>query len=135
MVTFRVSEVAGGRERLEFSVAGRMVLVAGSRHLEVAGRTCRDVLEGFHNLGFHFIVGCADGVDQSFRLALAESPFREDGYVACAFGRRALQAQSPGPTCFQGGTEGPSPKSSLKAAHPVDGKKKRPGGAHSRKPL
>ena len=92
MVTFQVSGPAGSRKAFEFSVSGRMVLVAGSRHLEVAQGTCRDILGGFHNLGFHFFVGCAGGVDRSFRRALSESPFREDGYVACAFDRRALQA-------------------------------------------
>ena len=62
MVSFRVAEAAGSREGFEFSVAGRMVLVAGSRHKQVARRTCRDVLEGFHNLGFHFFIGCAGGL-------------------------------------------------------------------------
>ncbi len=114
MVTFRVSEVAGSRERLEFSVSGRMVLVAGSRHLEVAERTCRDVLEGFHNLGFHFFVGCASGVDGSFRQALSESPFRQDGYVACAFGRRAHQAQALGLRAYKVVPEGLHPKAALR---------------------
>ena len=114
MVTFRVSEVAGVRERLEFSVAGRMVLVAGSRHLEVAGRTCRDVLEGFHNLDFHFFVGCASGVDESFRQTLADSPFRQDGYVACAFNRRAHQARAQGLRAYKVVPEGLHPKAALR---------------------
>jgi len=114
MVKFRVSEVAGSRERFEFSVSGRMVLVAGSRHLEVAERSCRDVLEGFHNLGFHFFVGCAGGVDESFRRALSDSPFREDGYVACAFSRRTFQARSMGLRAYKVVPEGLHPKAALR---------------------
>ena len=96
MVEFSVPGVAGGREEFRFSVSGHMVLVAGSRHLEVDGRTCRDLLEGFHLAGFHFFLGCARGVDKSFRKALAESPFREEGFVACAFQSRALRERSLG---------------------------------------
>ncbi len=96
MVEFSVPGVAGSREGFRFSVSGHMVLVAGSRHLEVDGRTCRDLLEGFHLAGFHFFLGCARGVDKSFRKALAESPFREEGFVACAFQSRALRERSRG---------------------------------------
>ena len=114
MVSFRVSEAAGSREGFEFSVAGRMVLVAGSRHQQVARRTCRDVLEGFHNLGFHFFIGCAGGVDESFKRALADSPFRKDGYIACAFNRRAFQARALGLTAFKVVPEGLHPKAALR---------------------
>ena len=81
---------------LAFSVSGRMALVAGSRRLEVERSTCRDLLEGFHHAGFHFFVGCARGVDESFRRALAESPFAADGFVACAFPSRARKERARG---------------------------------------
>lgn len=96
MVEFSVAAAGGSRAEFRFSVAGHMVLVAGSRHLEVDGRTCRDLLEGLHLAGFHFFVGCARGVDKSFRRALAQSPFREEGFVACAFQSRALHERSLG---------------------------------------
>ena len=104
----------GSREWIEFSVADRMFRMAGSRHLNVAERTCRDVLEGFHNLGFHFFVGCARGVDESFRKALSDSPFQKDGYVACAFNRRAHQARYMGLRAFKVVPEGLHPKAALR---------------------
>ena len=52
-----------------------MVLVAGSRHLEVDGRTCRDLLEGLQLAGFHFFVGCARGLDKSFWRPWRKAPF------------------------------------------------------------
>ena len=96
MVEFSVPAAGGSRAEFRFSVAGHMVLVAGSRHLEVDGRTCRDLLEGLHLAGFHFFLGCARGVDKSFRKALAQSPFHEEGFVACAFQSRALRERSLG---------------------------------------
>ena len=95
-VEFSVPAAGGNRAEFRFSVAGHMVLVAGSRHLEVGGRTCRDLLEGLHLAGFHFFIGCARGVDESFRRALAQSPFRKEGFVACAFQSRALRERSRG---------------------------------------
>ena len=56
MVEFSVPAAGGSRAEFRFSVAGHMVLVAGSRHLEVDGRTCRDLLEGLHLAGFHFFI-------------------------------------------------------------------------------
>ena len=114
MVTFRVNGRTGGREGIEFSVSGRMVLVAGSRHLEVGGRTCSDLLEGFHRLGFHFFVGCARGVDRSFRRALSESAFSEDGFIACAFSSRAHRASSSGLCARVVVPEGLHPKAALR---------------------
>ena len=96
MVTFSVPAAGVGRRDFEFAVSGRMALVAGSRHLVVAEQTCRDLLEGLHLAGFHFFVGCARGVDRSFRKALAAGPFSQDGFVACAFRSRALRERSQG---------------------------------------
>ena len=96
MVEFIVAAAGGSRAEFRFSVAGHMALVAGSRHLEVDRQTCGDLLEGLHLAGFHFFLGCARGVDKSFRRALAQCPFREEGFVACAFQSRALRERSLG---------------------------------------
>ena len=114
MVTFRVNGRTCGREGLEFSVSGRMVLVAGSRHLEVGAETCGDLLQGFHRLGLHFFVGCARGVDRSFRKALSESSFSEEGFVACAFSSRSHRAQGRGLCAQVVVPEGLHPKAALR---------------------
>ena len=78
------------------SVAGHPVLLARSRHGKVPDELCQAVIQQFHHLGFHFYVGCARGIDRCFRQALAESPFRKDGFVACAFAARVRQSRSLG---------------------------------------
>ena len=83
MVTFSVpikEQECGPNEKEEyfrFSVPEKSVLFAGSRYLEVPQRTCRDLVQQFVNHGFSFLVGCADGVDRSFRRALAFSPYKD----------------------------------------------------------
>ncbi len=68
------------------------MLFAGSRHLEVAESTCGAVVEGFGHLGFSYCIGCAPGVDLSFRQALAGSIYAERCFVACAFPSRTAPA-------------------------------------------
>ncbi len=114
MVEFRVPAAGGSRAEFRFSVAGHMVLVAGSRHLEVDGRTCRYLLEGLHLAGFHFFLGCTRGVDESFRRALAQCPCREEGFVACAFQIRALRERSRGPYAQLVVPEGLEPAAALR---------------------
>ena len=96
MVTFSVPETAGGRRPFRFSVEGPNALLAGSRYRRLDPQLCRDVAEGLARLGFGFFVGCARGVDESFRSVLADSPWREDTWVACAFRSRpkAMSASS-----------------------------------------
>jgi len=79
-----------------FSVPSHSVLFAGSRFLEVPQRTCQGLIEGFARLGFSFYVGCAQGVDGSFRRALARSPYRDISFVACAFPQRTKPSYSYG---------------------------------------
>ena len=79
-----------------FSVPEKSVLFAGSRYLEVPQRTCRDLVQQFANHGFSFLVGCADGVDRSFRRALANSPYKDSCFVACAFPSRVKHSYSYG---------------------------------------
>ena len=100
MVSFSVP-IAGkgaGSEagRFRFSVRSRTVLVAGLRHAKIGAATCRRLLDQLHLLGFHFFVGCASGVDLSFREALSLSPYRTDAFVACAFAGRMYRARSRG---------------------------------------
>ena len=71
-----------------FAVPQSTIMFAGSRHLELSHNTCLLMLHILGNLGFGFFIGCAKGVDQSFRKALAKSPYYQKGYVACAFKNR-----------------------------------------------
>ena len=85
---------AGGRESVQFSVSGHPVLLAGSRHRILPVELCQAIIQQFHHLGFRFYIGCAGGVDRCFRSALAESPYHNDGFVACAFASRVRQSRS-----------------------------------------
>ena len=99
MVSFQIPVKArAGRRawRFSFSVTPHPVLLAGSRYGKVPQRVCRNIVEQFHYLGFHFYVGCASGVDKSFRETLANSPYKSDCFVACAFPNRIKQSRSLG---------------------------------------
>jgi len=87
MVSFQVSAAGSGRG-LRFAVPEAGVLLAGSRHRELAQPVCRGLVEGLGSQGFAFLVGCAAGVDRSLRLALSESRYAESTLVACAFRSR-----------------------------------------------
>ena len=64
---------------------GLTVCFAGSRHGSVAEKTAGTLIAGFDSRGFCFLVGCADGVDCSFRHALARSKWSTRTTVHCAF--------------------------------------------------
>ena len=96
MVTFQVPLKQEAEKPFRFSVAGRSVLLAGSRHGSVPHDTCCQIIQQFHHLGFRFFVGCASGIDRCFREALAVSPYHKDCVVACAFGNRVRPARSLG---------------------------------------
>jgi hypothetical protein len=87
MVSFQVS-AAGSARGLRFAVPEAGVLLAGSRNREVPQPVCRGLVEGLGSQGFAFLVGCAAGVDRSFRQALSESRYAESTLVACAFRSR-----------------------------------------------
>ena len=76
----------------EESCGGRRVLFAGGRRGRVSPQLGRGLAEELHRRGFCFLVGCADGVDASFRAALAEERYRAHTIVACAFAARQRQA-------------------------------------------
>jgi len=79
-----------------FSVPEVSVLFAGSRFLEVPLPTCRELVERFAGHGFNFFVGCAEGVDRSFRRTIAYSPYRHRCFVACAFPQRTSRFHTYG---------------------------------------
>jgi hypothetical protein len=87
MVSFQVS-AAGSARGLCFAVAEAGVLLAGSRHRELSQAVCRGLVDGLGAQGFAFLVGCAPGVDRSFRQALSESRYAENTLVGCAFRSR-----------------------------------------------
>ena len=67
---------------------GTVVGFAGSRYGTVAQNTCHQLLSSFSRRGFSFLVGCAPGIDESFRTALAGSESRSRSTVHCAFPSR-----------------------------------------------
>jgi len=100
MVRFSVPTKKQGEEGNEqffrFSVPAWSVVFAGSRYLEVSHRTCTELIEAFAGQGFSFYIGCADGVDRSFRRAVARSSFQDRCFVACAFSYRMKYSHSYG---------------------------------------
>jgi hypothetical protein len=100
MITFTVpvktkrSQEAG--KHFRFSVPKRGVVLAGSRNLNLPQDHCSSMVDAFGNLGFSFFVGCAAGVDRSFRKALAASTWNDKTLVACAFKSRTTEKYSFG---------------------------------------
>ena len=110
MVTFQVA----GDAALQFNVAARSVLLAGSRCGQVEPSTCRALIEQFRRQGFGFFVGCAAGVDAAFRKALADSECGSDEvFVGCAFGQRARRCRAEGLFASAVVPEGIPPKAAL----------------------
>lgn len=102
-----------GESEVRFSVPELSVLFAGSRFSEVPQTTCGALVEQFARHNFSFLVGCADGVDCSFRRALSGSPYRERCFVACAFHGRRKRARSHGLFASVVVPEGLPPKAAL----------------------
>jgi len=113
MVSFQVGGAPSGRV-LRFSVPEAGVLVAGSRGRQVPQAVCRLLVQGLGRQGFAFLVGCAPGVDRSFRQALSGSRYAVRTLVACAFRSRvrALSGSGLG-TCWVV-PPGLSPKAALR---------------------
>ena len=86
MVTF---SVPNNKDFINFSVDTGRVLFAGSRNITIPRQICNGLIAQLGKLGFAFLTGCAKGVDESFRHALAESDFKDTSIVACAFRDRA----------------------------------------------
>ena len=81
----------GGKDFFKFSVESSRLLFAGSRYKVIESQICGDLISAFGSLGFTFMTGCAAGVDESFRHALAMSEYREYSLIACAFKKRARE--------------------------------------------
>jgi hypothetical protein len=113
MVSFQVSAAGSGRG-LHFAVQEAGVLLAGSRHRELSQAVCRGLVEGLSSQGFAFLVGCAPGVDRSFRQALSESRYAESTLVACAFRSRLRALSGYGLASCWVVPEGLSPKAALR---------------------
>jgi len=113
MVSFQVSEPQA-RAVLRFSVQEAGVLVAGSRHRTVPQAVCRGLVEGLGSQGFAFLVGCAQGVDRSFRQALSESRYAESTLVGCAFRSRVRALSGYGLASCWVVPPGLSPKAALR---------------------
>ena len=79
----------GGKRFFTFSVEPKRLLFAGSRNITLSSQVCSDLISQFGKLGFTFLTGCAKGVDESFRHAFAESEYKDNSMVACAFRDRA----------------------------------------------
>lgn len=83
--------------RLVFRVPTRAVLFAGSRNGFVDTALAGRLVTALSDSGFSFLVGCATGVDCSFRRTLAErSRWSDSTIVACAFASRVQSSQSRG---------------------------------------
>ena len=115
MLSFSVWEGGpGDRRRFQFSVAEGGVLLAGSRHVELPRSVCLVLAGGLANSGFGFLVGCAPGVDRSFRKVLSEKGHADRTLVACAFKGRLRAAFDRGLTACLTAPEGLSPKAALR---------------------
>jgi len=95
-VPTRDQEGKATEKYFRFSVPDMSVVFAGSRFLEVPQRTCKELISQCARHGFSFYTGCAEGVDRSFRRALANSPYKDRCFVACAFAQRVKYSHSYG---------------------------------------
>jgi len=90
MIKFSVPVKTAKRDKhfFSFTVKENAVLFAGSRNAAVSRHTAQGLVSSFARLGFSFFVGCAKGIDQCFRNALAGSDYAQNTFVACAYTRR-----------------------------------------------
>jgi len=65
------------------------VMFTGSRHGRLPRKITETLVMALAKEGFSFFVGCAKGIDYSFRLALSNLNMHERSFVACAFVGRA----------------------------------------------
>ncbi len=65
------------------------VCFAGSRRGSIDHERCAHIVSYFSKLGFHFLVGCAPGIDQCFRQVLSELVPSKRWTIHCAFPGKA----------------------------------------------
>lgn len=94
MVQFHVSQTQHKKQHngFRFCLTPGAVLAAGSRHGRVPEDVCSQLVGSFCSRNVGFLVGCAPGVDCSFRLALSRSKYTDSVFVACAFPNRVQNA-------------------------------------------
>jgi hypothetical protein len=98
MVTLSVPvTLKGSKTFYSFKIESRALLFAGSRSINVPRQVCNDLISAFGELGFGFMTGCAKGVDESFRKALALSAHKDTSIIACAFRERAKKFKKASP--------------------------------------
>ncbi len=73
MITFHVPTQTEAADSLVFCVPARAVLFAGSRHGTLAPLTASRLVDRLTGAGFGFLVGCAPGIDASFRQAVSSN--------------------------------------------------------------
>ena len=88
---------------------GGVVAFAGSRHGAVP--EAKSIVSALASQGASFLVGCAPGVDHSFRQALV--PFTSLATVHCAFPSRARQISQTGLVAICKVGKAPSPAAAL----------------------
>ena len=99
MITFQVPTQTEAADSLVFCVPERAVLFAGSRHGTVPPETASRLVDRLTGAGFGFLVGCAPGIDASFRQAVSSNEqARETSFIACAFDNRVGQNEEAGLT-------------------------------------
>jgi hypothetical protein len=113
MVTFSVPVKTALKHKrfFSFSVKENAVLFAGSRNGLVSQDVAGGLVTAFARLGFGFFVGCAKGVDECFRKALAGSAYAPRTFVACAYTRRIERSLGLFASCVV--PYGVSPKAAL----------------------
>ena len=84
------------QQYFSFSVRAQAIMLAGSRNRELPPAVCDTLVTKLYSLGFHFFVGCAKGIDLSFRKALARAPMNKNTFVACAFYKSMKQENTFG---------------------------------------
>ena len=101
MVTFHVPrsgpQQSSQQKWLTFRVPEQAVMFAGSRNAAVPPHTASLIVAAMAQNGFSFLVGCARGVDESFRNTLAVSSAAADSsFIACAFPYRVAVNEKAG---------------------------------------
>lgn len=117
MVTFTIpipgSKQSGQEPSFSFSVKEQAVMLAGSRNRDLPLDMCKDLVKELRLKGFGFLVGCAYGVDRSFRQALCYAPYHKHTFVACAFETRTAPIHSFGLDAFVVVPKNSPPKTAL----------------------
>ena len=112
MYTFSVSSLSNPTE-LRFPVRPQVVAFAGSRRGSLPKSVTTTLVHAFYALDLTFLAGCADGIDDCFRQAIAKRPFEERSMVACAFESRARRFESRGLAAYAVVPDGLSPAAAL----------------------